>query len=138
MGLNKLDAILLVDDDPITCYLNSKVIEGLGYTGPIAEVCSGKAALDYLKKTRSLEVHKARSTLILLDINMPDMNGFEFLQELAVLEAINREKLYVAILSSSSNSKDLEEASKHMLAGYLEKPLNNEQFQALVSTLATP
>jgi CheY-like chemotaxis protein len=135
MGLDKVDTILLVDDDPITCYLNAKVLEEIGFKGSIAEVCSGEAALDYLRKTRAYDTHKKRVTLILLDINMPEMNGFEFLQELEVLEVINKEKLFVAILSSSSSPKDLDEAAKHRLSGYLQKPLSGEQVIALLDTL---
>ncbi|EMR03587.1 response regulator [Cesiribacter andamanensis] len=133
MAFEKVDTIILVDDDPITCYLNAKLIEGMGYEGAIVELCSGEAALDYLRKTRSPE-NKTRSTLILLDINMPEMNGFEFLQELRVLQAINKEKLGVAILSSSTSQKDQDEATRHVLAGYLTKPLLEEELLEILQS----
>ncbi len=128
-----LDTILLVDDDPITCHLNSKMIQFLGYPGIVAAVSSGETALDYLKKTRPANSNKSRSILILLDLNMPNMNGSEFLQQLALVEAINKEKLYVAILSS--NPHEVDESFKDALAACLEKPLCEEQMLELIASL---
>lgn len=134
MGPKSIDTILLVDDDPIICHLNTKMIEFIGYEGIVAAVSSGETALDYLRKTRPPHNGKSRSILILLDLNMPNMNGLEFLQQLAILEAINKEKLYVAILSS--NPHHVEEDLKESLAACLEKPLCENQMKKLLRSLA--
>lgn len=134
MEPNSIDTILLVDDDPITCHLNSKMIECLGYPGIVAAVSSGETALDYLRKTRPAVSKRSRSILILLDLNMPNMNGLEFLKKLAEVEAINKEKLYVAILSS--NPQHVDETFRDALTACLEKPLTEEQMMELLSSLA--
>lgn len=133
MGSKVIDTILLVDDDPIICHLNSKMIECLGYPGIVAAVSSGETALDYLKKTRPATADKSRSILILLDLNMPNMNGHEFLEKLAEVEAINKEKLYIAILSS--NPQHVNESYKDALTACLEKPLSEYQMIELLESL---
>lgn len=130
----KLDTILLVDDDPITCHLNTKMIEYLGYKGIIAAVDSGETALDYLKKTRPADTRKSRSILILLDLNMPTMDGQEFLRKLDVVQAINKEKLFVAILSA--NPEKIDEQLKSSLTAYLTKPLNEDKMRRLLQSLS--
>lgn len=133
MEQKTLDTILLVDDDPITCHLNTKMIEFLGYNGIVAAVSSGETALDYLKKTRSPNRSKSRSILIMLDLNMPNMNGIEFLQKLAEVEAINKEKLHVAILTS--NPQNVDNSYRSTLAACLEKPLTEEEMLQLLANL---
>lgn len=133
MGPN-IDTILLVDDDPITCHLNTKMIEFLGYKGIIAAVDSGETALDYLKKTRPADSRRSRSILILLDLNMPTMDGTEFLEKLDVVKAINKEKLFVAILSANPDKVD--ESFKNALVGCLSKPLNEEKMKKLLHSLS--
>ncbi|PSR51964.1 response regulator [Adhaeribacter arboris] len=69
--------------------------------------------------------------LILLDINMPVMNGFEFLRELQNL-SLDAAVFKIAILTSSNNPLDYLMAHKYPIIGYLEKPLTEEKFRSVM------
>ncbi|WP_396194982.1 response regulator [Flavobacterium sp.] len=111
---------ILIDDDPIINLVHKKIIKNADYEAEITDFSSGKKALDYFKKNTN-----SQGEIVLLDINMPEMNGFEFLDELIKSKNINWVQLNIYILTSSLNIKDREQAAKYpMLKGYLEKPLN--------------
>ena len=76
----KLNCILLVDDDEPTNFLNQMVIEELDIAEQIRVAQNGQEALTYLKKTGIGDENFPLPDLILLDINMPAMNGWEFLE----------------------------------------------------------
>jgi CheY-like chemotaxis protein len=72
-------AILLVDDDPITNYMNARLLRSLRATAHIEVTTNGQEALAFLRSQSGQTIH--RPQLILLDINMPVLDGFEFLDE---------------------------------------------------------
>src|SRR5882762_2086573 len=85
----KLDCILLIDDDEPTNYYNSLIIEETGYADHVHVVQSGKKALEYLANSAHLPKHGDSCPgpdLIFLDVNMPAMNGWEFLDKYRKLE----------------------------------------------------
>jgi len=84
-------------------------------------VTNGKEALEFLMNTDVSEIQ-----LILLDLNMEVMNGFEFLQKRAHLEDISR--IPVVVLTSSARHEDIEKAYKLGANSYVEKPLNPNKF----------
>ncbi len=84
-------------------------------------VTNGKEALEFLMNTDVSEIQ-----LILLDLNMEVMNGFEFLQKRADLEDIS--KIPVVVLTSSARHEDIEKAYKLGANSYVEKPLNPSKF----------
>jgi len=84
-------------------------------------VTNGKEALEFLMNTDVSEIQ-----LILLDLNMEVMNGFEFLQKRADLEDISR--IPVVVLTSSARHEDIEKAYKLGANSYVEKPLNPSKF----------
>lgn len=85
--------------------------------------------MDYLKNSNDTE-----KNIILLDINMPEMNGFEFLDALLKHKGINCEQFNIFILTSSLNNKDKEQATQYpILKGYLEKPLDISNLQKLIA-----
>ena len=119
---------ILIDDDPIINLVHKKVIIKNDLEAEVTDFISGKKALDYLKNSNDTE-----KNIILLDINMPEMNGFEFLGALLKNKNIDCNKLKIFILTSSLNVKDKEQAGKYpILKGYLEKPLNILNFKELI------
>ena len=119
---------ILIDDDPIINLVHKKVIIKNDLEAEVTDFISGKKALDYLKNSNDTE-----KNIILLDINMPEINGFEFLDALLKHKGINCDQFNIFILTSSLNNKDKEHANKYpILKGYLEKPLNIANLQKLI------
>src|ERR1700712_1618420 len=100
--MKKLNTVLLVDDDRITNFINQRLIEKLNITQNVTALLNGKEAIDYIKTT-NLE-KKQLPDLILLDINMPVMDGFEFVNSFRAL--LYEKKVIIVMLTTSSNEKD--------------------------------
>jgi CheY-like chemotaxis protein len=118
--------ILLVEDDSVTNFITKNKLKNLGFEN-IITVENGLLAIDYLK----IEC----PDLILLDINMPVMDGFDFL--------MYREKnkvwfdVPIIVLSSSDRPKDQELTEKFMnVIDYIEKPLNYQKIHHLLLKIA--
>ncbi len=114
--------ILLVEDDEVTNFITTSKLKNLGFNN-IETVLNGKLALDYLSENCP--------NLIFLDINMPVMDGFEFLEnKIKKNLCIN---IPIVILTSSSRPSDQELASKYKnVIDYLEKPLNFDKIQIIL------
>ena len=109
--------ILLVDDDEISNYITSNTIARNYKSISVASVINGEKAIEYLKKkfNRLPEV-------ILLDINMPIMNGFEFLEWYESSEFFGRIK--ICMLTTSVRNEDKIKAYQYVdVIKYLEKPI---------------
>jgi CheY-like chemotaxis protein len=113
----KVDKVLLVDDDSISNFINRSIIEEI-LTPDIEVAENGLEALEILKACIS---HDNCPHLIFLDINMPVMNGFEFLEALDKLRT--KPDLKVIVLTSSRAIRDLNQASAYSILGYICKPL---------------
>ncbi|WP_108803861.1 response regulator [Aquimarina sp. Aq107] len=115
--------VLLIDDDKATNFFNERVVTKHNSFDNVNTVQSGKAALEYLSKVENKEVIKP--DLIFLDINMPAMNGWEFLIEFAKLNKTITEGIKVILLSTSSNPDDVNESIKnHSVDDFINKPLS--------------
>lgn len=121
-------AILLVEDDQVDAMTVRRALKELRVTNRLEHMENGEDALAFLR-----DVTKDRPCLILLDLNMPIMNGIEFLQEIktdAELKCIP-----VVVLTTSDEQKDKLESFKLGIAGYMRKPVDYQQFVEIIRTI---
>ncbi|WP_109302585.1 response regulator [Aquimarina sp. AU474] len=123
MSLN----FLLIDDDEIERLKFARVLQKNNYPYNIIEAKNGEEALDVLANKEQLP------DIIFLDLNMPKMNGLEFLTALKSDDSLRY--LPVVILSTSNNHQDLKEAYKIGAAGYIVKPLKYEDYAYKIKCL---
>lgn len=120
--MKKLNCILLVEDDDTTNFYHQFLIEKLHAADHVAVARNGQEALEYLGS--ALEGKAVRPDLILLDINMPVMDGFEFIEHYERLPREGMSQVLVVLLTSSMHPTDIERAKAHpVIAEYLYKPL---------------
>src|SRR5688572_1923118 len=120
--MRKLSGILLVDDDETNNFLNERILKRLDLADDIRIFKNGKQAYDYLKSLKQLQVtsnHTTPPELIFLDINMPVMDGFEFLELFGQFDENFRKSIKIVILSTSSHDRDLENAKRFPIADYV-------------------
>lgn len=128
---SKLNCILLIDDDETTNYVNTILINKADCAEEVKSVTSGHAALEYLKSLDSDGQHP-QPDLIFLDINMPVMNGWEFIEEYHQLLPEQRGQVLVWMLSTSDNPADRERAEKLGSDGFMAKPLTISKLMDVV------
>lgn len=123
--MDKIETILIVDDDHISCFVTTNILKRAQIARHIITVHSGLEALEMLIE---LSVNnKKLPEIILLDLNMLGMDGFEFLEELTQ-QHISLSHTKVFILTNSLHSRDKEKAnaSPIVISDYLTKPLTQE------------
>jgi CheY-like chemotaxis protein len=126
--MKKYNKILLIDDDSITNFINSSVIRNIGLGEVVKVVSNGTEALEYIKKDCKRE--KSYPDLILVDINMPGMDGYEFLKEYRNLKIQETEKATIMVLTASTSPRDIEMAEKMGIL-ILTKPLRKKTIAEL-------
>lgn len=122
-----LDRILLIDDDMATNFIHRKIVENSSIQVDVKAITSAKEALDYLTCS-GVYVNNDQvlnAGIIFLDINMPGMNGWDFMEEYKNLDEKKRARIVVVMLTTSLNPDDQATAAKFKdIATYLSKPLN--------------
>ena len=120
--MGKLKRVLLIDDSEIDTFVSQRVIERAGFAENIMVKHSAIEALEYLKLPNNQD---QLPELIFLDINMPFMNGFGFIQAFDGLPESVREKCKIMVLSSSYHSKDIKRMTSHpSVLEFITKPLS--------------
>lgn len=133
-----LDKIFCVDDDAITLMLCKKVIERVGFAKEIITAQNGEEAFAYFQDlAKQPELNPDYPKLVLLDLNMPIMNGWEFLdayQESGYQNIFKQAKFIV--LSSTIDPQDVDKAKKYSaVLDFLSKPITKEMLEDLKSKL---
>lgn len=126
----KLVSILLVEDDQVDIMNIQRAFKKNNIVNPLHIAHNGVEALEMLRGEKKLN---PIPKIILLDINMPQMNGIEFLKE--IRNDAELKSLHVFIMTTSSDENDRWEAYKLNVAGYILKPLSFEKFTSSVSIL---
>lgn len=126
--MKKLKNIILIDDNIHANYFNEIKLEQNNACDKITIFMNGKEALDYLITNKETDVD-----LILLDINMPVMNGWQFLSN---IERVWREidkSIPIFILSSSVNTYDKQKSAEYKsVKGFINKPLNDNDLKEMI------
>lgn len=134
--MKKIQNVLLVDDDVVTCYIVGEIIQEMNIAHHIATVYNGKQALDFLEQNCSNDNDKEFCpAFILLDLKMPVMDGFEFLEAFQIQYASYVGKIAICIVSSSSDGKDKLIAFKYPIAGFVTKPLTKENLMPILENI---
>lgn len=113
--------VLLVDDDAICNFLSAKTLERLGLVKDIHTALNGREALDLFNSY--YQGSKTFPDVILLDLNMPVMDGFSFLEAFKMLKLPHKEQVRIVVVSSSEDPADVERAKKLGAEQYLTKPV---------------
>lgn len=113
--------LLVIDDDDINIFIIKKTVEKTAYNANMVARSDGQKAIDYL--TGLIENYLPLPNLLLVDINMPVLNGWEFLEQYEKLDIKHTIDLYM--LSSSVYENDLEKARTYKsVKGFISKPLS--------------
>ncbi len=133
----KISKILLIDDDEISNFYHEYLLKDkLKFEGEIQVCLNGKEGLNCLTNSQKISgdiKDPASPDLILLDINMPIMNGFEFIEEYAKAKIKNQSEIIICMLTSSLNDQD---RNKVMQIGnvdyFMTKPLEEDQLLEII------
>jgi CheY-like chemotaxis protein len=128
---NKLNTILVIDDDEPTNFLNKMIIQEAGCAEHVKAVQSGQEALEFL--SREQNNLSEGPDLIFLDINMPAMNGWEFLEKYRQLNKEQQARVMVVMLTTSLFTEDKIKASEMPeVSGFENKPLTAEKLNRVL------
>jgi len=128
----KLKCVLLVDDDEAVNFINEMVLKRVDVAERIEIAENGMEAIRYLEDR--LEEGVPPPELILLDINMPGLNGWEFLEKYRQLKARLQRAATIVMLTTSSNPDDRLRAERiEEVKGFVSKPLTVEKMEEIVA-----
>ncbi len=122
--------ILLVEDDRVDVMTIKRAMKEINITNPLVAVGNGEEALAYLRDNNN-----KKPAIILLDLNMPRMNGLEFLEIVKKDGLLKR--IPVIILTTSKEDQDKLEGFGLGVAGYMVKPVDYQQFVDVIRTIDT-
>jgi CheY-like chemotaxis protein len=126
---------MLIDDNEIDNLINQKMVEAAGLSKYIYTHTGAKSAIEFLKNIEQLETEIVESVLpdvIFLDIDMPLMDGFQFLEEFNKLKSSTKDKCRIVMLTSSINPQDVSKSKKYeAVKKYLNKPLSQDSLKDL-------
>ena len=122
--MNKLDFILLIDDDEATSVFHQIMAEESGVTANIFTAASAESAISQLQQLK--EQFNLSNALIFLDINMPATDGWGFLE--LIEESDLPQPLHIIMVSASDHPRDLDRIQSHpLLKGFEPKPITAEK-----------
>ena len=122
--------VLLVDDQEIDNFINERMITSTNFSSKVTVKDSADAALTFLKE--HVEDIENLPQIIFLDLNMPEKDGFAFLEEFDQMDMRIKEKCKIVVLSSSISPEDINKASTNpYVFKYINKPLSEKYLNAI-------
>ena len=126
----RFNKVMVVDDNEVDLYVSRRVIEKYSFAEEVILMDSAREALEYLKSHERQP--DALPGLIFLDINMPEMNGFEFLDAYIQLADNIKSNCIIMMLTTSVHPEDKARVDGNpYVRNYLNKPLNKEKLSTL-------
>jgi CheY-like chemotaxis protein len=131
---NKLRSILLIDDDEPTNFLNRRLLEGMHCADKVQVIQKAPEALEYLKKITEQENDEIPfPDIIFLDINMPAMDGWEFLESFREIISKRKKKVRLVMLTTSINPEDEQKAREsEFVTAFRNKPLSRDMVKEIL------
>jgi response regulator of citrate/malate metabolism len=129
--MNKINCVLLIEDDQVTNYINNRIFKGLRISESINLSCNGKEALNFIKNYALIN-ENCGPELILVDLNMPVTNGFEFIHAFKELNLSNMSQIKIIVLTTSSHEEDIGKIIKDKNIGYINKPLTEDKLMGVL------
>lgn len=130
MSLNR--SVFIIDDDPIYLYMLERIIRECNFSENITSFDNGKPALDALSKN-NLDTQRIPD-VIFVDISMPIMNGWEFLDHLKETAVLEKKNIQIVLVSSSINPREIELIEKYpIVTKYIVKPITPSDLEALTT-----
>lgn len=126
--MNKFSKVLLIDDDEIVNSINKVILQHAKFADSVVAKTYAGDAIDYLKKSSQ---DQELPDVIFLDVNMPEMDGWDFIEEYEKA-GINGEKTKIVMLTSSINPRDEQRANAaRQVTAFISKPLSPELLETI-------
>jgi response regulator of citrate/malate metabolism len=129
--MEKINGVLLIDDDPVSNFLHAQIIRSIDFCEDVFIMKNGEEALYFLSELE--KTNKPSPELLFLDIHMPVIDGFEFMEEFKKMSFINSNLVRVVILATTSYYKDIEKFKIMNIDEFIVKPLTNDKLKYLLN-----
>ncbi|MEP7319878.1 MAG: response regulator [Panacibacter sp.] len=128
----KYKNVMIIDDDPVTLIIGEKLMKITNFSENVTSYSNGADALDYLKQQLFKQVDTAIPQMIFLDLNMPGINGWEFMELFSHLNAGIQPLPVLTIFSSTVEKEDKDKAFRYsFVKNFFLKPLQKAHLEIL-------
>lgn len=131
MAANRLQHFIVIDDSKLDCFIAEKVIKNTGRCESVVSFLQAQEALEFITRNTLSSMYPI---IVLVDIQMPVMNGFEFVEAFEKLPVNIRKNYNIYVISSSINDNDLTKIPQYpSVIQFINKPLTSNNLSALLA-----
>lgn len=128
--MSNIPLISIIDDDPVFQFTAKRLIQSINLVDKIIQFPDGEKAINYFKINKGISENLP--DLIFLDLNMPYLDGWQFLDEFTTI-SFKKNLITIYICTSSNSTLDQEKFNEYSkLKGYLTKPIDKEKFSVII------